>query len=122
MVSSANDLGVGKAVDRHGDTVILEYFDNPGQPPDERFRAVVPVKGLRRFRLDQEVRVFWQKDLVWRSGRLDEINEYRDISVRSRGQTMFLKERYVYIRWDRPLDDPVALPCARGLSAYLGGT
>jgi ATP-dependent helicase HepA len=107
MVSSANDLGVGKAVGRHGDTLILEYFDNPGQAPDGRFRAEVPVKSLRRFRLDQEVRVFWQKDLVWRSGRLEEINEYRDISVRSRGQSLFLKERNAYIRWDRPLDDPV---------------
>lgn len=107
IVSSANDLGVGKAVERHGDTLVLEYFDNPGQAPSERFRAKVPMKGLKRFRLDQEVRVFWQKDLVWRSGRLEEINEHRDITVRSRGQTLFLKECDVYIRWDRPLDDPV---------------
>jgi ATP-dependent helicase HepA len=107
IVSSANDLGVGKAVERHGDTLILEYFDNPGQAATERFRAQVPMKGLRRFKLDQEVRAFWQKDDVWHSGRLEEINQYRDISVRSRGQSLFLRERDVYIRWDRPLDDPV---------------
>ncbi|MGA5537816.1 protein DpdE [Mycolicibacterium nivoides] len=107
IVSSANDLGVGKAVARHGDRLTLEYFDNPGQPPDERFRAEVPMTGLRRFKLDQEVRVFWFKDDVWHSGRLEDINEHRDISVRSRGRSIFLQEKDVYIRWDRPLDDPV---------------
>lgn len=107
IVSSANDLGVGKAVARRDDILILEYFDNPGQPPEQRFRAEVPMTGLKRFRLDQEVRVFWLKDDVWHSGRLEEINEHRDISVRSRGRSIFLQEKDVYIRWDRPLTDPV---------------
>lgn len=107
IVSSANDLGVGKAVARRNDFLVLEYFDNPGQPPEQRFRTEVPMTGLRRFRLDQEVRVFWLKDDVWHSGRLEEINEHRDISVRSRGRSIFLQEKDVYIRWDRPLTDPV---------------
>lgn len=107
LISSANDLGVGKAVSRNGALLVLEYFDNPGQPAEQRFRAEVPLTGLRRFRLDQEVRAFWLKDSTWQSGRLDEINEYRDISVRTKGKTIFLKEKDVYVRWDRPLDDPV---------------
>lgn len=107
LISSANDLGVGKAVARNGELLVLEYFDNPGQSPDERFRAEVPLTGLRRFRLDQEVRAFWLKDSIWHSGRLEEINEYRDISVRSKGETLFLPEKDVFVRWDRPLDDPV---------------
>ncbi|MFD6677666.1 protein DpdE [Rhodococcus zopfii] len=107
IVSSENDLGVGKAVSRQGDQVILEYFDNPGQAPEERVRRAVSVRSMRRFNLDQEVRAFWQTELGWRSGRLDEINENRDILVRTRDGARFLRERDVYIRWDRPLHDPV---------------
>ncbi|MFI5509106.1 protein DpdE [Mycobacterium sp. NPDC051804] len=107
IVSTANNFGVGKAVARNGDALTLEYFDNPGQAPGERFRAQVPMTGLKRFKLDQEVRVFWEKNGIWHSGRLEDINEYRDISVRSRGESMFLPEKDVYIRWDRPLEDPV---------------
>ncbi|UQB75383.1 hypothetical protein KI427_09160 [Rhodococcus ruber] len=107
IVSSDNNLGVGKAVSRQGDQVILEYFDNPGQAPEERVRKVVSARSMRRFKLDQEVRAFWQTELGWRSGRLDEINENRDILVRTRDGTRFLRERDVYIRWDRALHDPV---------------
>lgn len=107
MVSSENALGVGKAVDRHGDTVVLEYFDNPAQAPEDRFRAEVSIRSMRRFTLDQEVRVFWTTDQGWRSGRLEESNEDRDIIVRSRDGVRHLRERDVYIRWDRPLHDPV---------------
>lgn len=54
LVSSANKLGVGKAVARHGNILVLEYFDHPGQAPSDRYRAEVPITGLRRFRLDQK--------------------------------------------------------------------
>ncbi|MFW0793304.1 protein DpdE [Gordonia sp. CPCC 205515] len=108
MVCSENSLGVGKAVDRRGDIVVLEYFDNPAQPAADRFHAEVHVRSLRRFRLDQEVRVFWSTDLGWLSGRLEPSNEHRDISVKTRdGGHKLLRERDVYIRWDRPLYDPV---------------
>src|ERR1700761_9404331 len=56
IVSSAHDLGRGKAIEGRGDKLILEYFDNPGQASHERFCAEVSVAELRRFRLDQEVR------------------------------------------------------------------
>lgn len=107
IISSENDFGVGKAVSRQGDKVVLEYFDNPGQSPEERSRAEVSSRSMRRFKLDQEVRVFWNTELGWQSGRLDEINENRDIVVRTRNGARFLPERDVYIRWDRPLRDPV---------------
>lgn len=121
IVASENDLGVGKAVDLKGDTVILEYFDNPGQLPEERFRTGVSVHKIRRFRLDQEVRAFWQTDRGWMSGRLDDINDHRDIVVLTTGGgARVLKERDVYIRWDKPLQDPVGFGAA-GLmeSPYL---
>ncbi|MFV1362550.1 protein DpdE [Mycolicibacterium elephantis] len=117
IVSSANELGVGKAVGREGDTVILEYFDNPGQPAEERFRMGVPVRSIRRFRLEQEIRAFWKdKGGAWLSGRLDDINQYRDIVVLTAGGgARVLNERDVYIRWDKPLEDPVGF----GASALM---
>ncbi|MGB6073210.1 MAG: protein DpdE [Rhodococcus sp. (in: high G+C Gram-positive bacteria)] len=107
LVSSDNNLGVGKAIKRNGDQVVLEYFDTPGQAPEERHRASVSATSMRRFKLDQEVRAFWQTEIGWRSGRLDEINENRDILVRTRDGAKFISEREVFIRWDQPLHDPV---------------
>lgn len=107
ITSSENTFGVGKAVNRQGDKVVVEYFDNPGQAPEERLRRAVSARSILRFKLDQEVRAFWHTELGWISGRLDEINENRDILVRTRDGARFLPERDVYIRWDRPLHDPV---------------
>ncbi|MFD4014864.1 protein DpdE [Streptomyces albidoflavus] len=119
LVSSANTLGAGKLVGKDGDGLILEYFDTPGQPPDERSRHTVPRKGLQRFTLAPETRVFWPTGAAWRSGRVIEATAHRDIHVRARDWEGYLAEEDLYVRWDQPLTDPVGFAGAGLLESPL---
>ncbi|RZE22532.1 hypothetical protein C0Q93_11625 [Streptomyces albidoflavus] len=119
LVSSANTLGAGKLVGKDGDGLILEYFDTPGQPPDERSRHTVPRKGLQRFKLAPETRVFWPTGAAWRSGRVIEATAHRDIHVRARDWEGYLAEEDLYVRWDQPLTDPVGFAGAGLLESPL---
>lgn len=119
LVSNANSLGAGKLVGKDGDGLILEYFDTPGQPPDERSRHTVPRKGLQRFTLAPETRVFWPTGAAWRSGRVIEATAHRDIHVRARDWEGYLAEEDLYVRWDQPLTDPVGFAGAGLLESPL---
>ncbi|MGW1802216.1 protein DpdE [Streptomyces sp. NPDC001984] len=119
LVSSANTLGAGKLVGKDGDGLILEYFDTPGQPPDERRRHTVPRKGLKRLTLAPETRVFWPTGAAWRSGRVIEATAHRDIHVRARNWEGYLAEEDLYVRWDQPLTDPVGFAGAGLLESPL---
>ncbi|MFI2118721.1 protein DpdE [Streptomyces rubiginosohelvolus] len=119
LVSSANTLGAGKLVGKDGDGLILEYFDTPGQPPDERRRHTVPREGLKRFTLAPETRVFWLTSAAWRSGRVIEATAHRDIHVRARNWEGYLTEEDLYVRWDQPLTDPVGFASAGLLESPL---
>jgi ATP-dependent helicase HepA len=107
LVSNANTLGPGKLVGRDGDGLILEYFDFPGQDPDERYRETVPRASLKRLTLAPELRVFWLADDRWRSGRVVETTAQRDIYVRGHEWEGYVAEERLHVRWDRPLTDPV---------------
>ncbi|MFH9493154.1 protein DpdE [Streptomyces halstedii] len=119
LVSSANALGPGKLVTRNGDELVLEYFDTPGQDPDERRRHTVPREGLKRFTLAPETRVFWHTGTAWRSGRVIEATAHRDIHVRARNWEGYLAEEDLYVRWDQPLTDPVGFAGAGLLESPL---
>ncbi len=119
LVSSANTLGAGKLVGKDGDGLILEYFDTPGQHPDERRRHTVPREGLRRFTLAPETRVFWHTGIAWRSGRVIDATAHRDIHVRARNWEGYLAEADLYVRWDQSLTDPVGFAGAGLLESPL---
>lgn len=107
LVFPPNQLGPGKLVATDGDRLVLEYFDSPGQEPLERVRETVPRRGLQRFDFQPETRVFWESDGRWRSGRIIESNEHRDLYVRARDWEGFVPEDRLYVRWNQPLADPV---------------
>jgi len=91
-----------------GQLLVLEYFDTPGQAPEDRYREAVSRESLKRHDLSPESRVFWQdKNMFWRSGRILETNEHGDICIRGHDWEGFVAEPELYVRWDRPLDDPV---------------
>ncbi|MFE9951812.1 protein DpdE [Streptomyces sp. NPDC005531] len=119
LVSSANALGPGKLVAGNDDELVLEYFDTPGQDPDERRRHTVPREGLKRFTLAPETRVFWHTGTAWRSGRVIEATAHRDIHVRARNWEGYLAEEDLYVRWDQPLTDPVGFAGAGLLESPL---
>lgn len=123
VVSSANALGPGKAMAQEGsDSIVVEYFDNPGQPVEKRYREEVPRASLKRLPLNNETRVFWEVGGSWRSGRVIRTTEQRDIHVKGHEWEGFVDERELHVRWQRPLTDPVGFG-AVGLmeSPFLAG-
>ncbi|MET9346282.1 protein DpdE [Streptomyces termitum] len=118
-MSRANQWGPGKLVGREGDDLVLEYFDTPGQEPQERHRETVPRASLSRFALPVELRVFWAAGGRWRSGRVINVTGHREIQVRGHEWEGYLKEKDLYVRWDRPLDDPVGFAGAGLLESPL---
>ncbi|MFC7504233.1 hypothetical protein ACFQRR_19435, partial [Nocardioides sp. GCM10030258] len=120
LVSSANTFGPGKLVGRDGDNLVLAYFDAPSQTPEEMYQENVPRASLKRFALSPELRVFWQdKTAQWRSGRIIETTEHGDILVRGHEWDGHLLEAQIFVRWDQPLNDPVAFGAAGLLESPL---
>jgi ATP-dependent helicase HepA len=56
LVTDTNALGPGKLIEFDEDDLVLEYFDNPGQAPENRPRLSVPRRGSRRFALNRRLR------------------------------------------------------------------
>lgn len=119
LVSSTNGLGPGKLVTTDGDQLVLEYFDTPGQASADRLRMSVPRSSLRRFDLKLETRVFWLVDDRWHSGRIVETTRHRDILVRSRERDEYVSEARLFVRWHRPLADPVGFAAGALLESPL---
>ncbi|WP_394250308.1 protein DpdE [Arthrobacter pityocampae] len=118
-MSNTNALGPGKLVGRDGDDLVLEYFDNPGQRAEERTRLSVPRRGLHRFVMRAETRVFWVSAGTWRSGRVIEVTEHGDIYVRARDWEGHLQEEDLFVRWAMPLTDPVGFGAGGMLESPL---
>ncbi|MGY1780311.1 protein DpdE [Geodermatophilus sp. SYSU D01036] len=121
MISPVNQFGPGKAVAADGDDLVLEYFDTPGQSPADRIRRSVPRASLQRFDFKPETRVFWQSGDRWRSGRVIEATEHRDITVRETGGEWegFVPESRLFVRWHQPLLDPVGFAAGGLLESPL---
>ncbi|WP_256792972.1 protein DpdE [Terrabacter sp. Ter38] len=108
LLSSDNGFGPGKLVAREGDKLVLEYFDAPGQVPSDRYREAVSRASLTRLALSPELRVFWQDaNERWRSGRIIEVSAHNDIHVRGHEWEGFVPEERLFVRWNKPLTDPV---------------
>jgi ATP-dependent helicase HepA len=107
LISDTNTLGPGKLVGVNGDELVLEYFDTPGQAPEERPRLSVPRRALHKFPLVPETRVFWISGAKWRSGRVIETTSHGDIYVRARDWEGHVPAENLYVRWHLPLTNPV---------------
>jgi len=120
LTSSVNTFGPGKLVGREGENLVLEYFDTPGQAAENRYQESVSRASLRRLSLSPELRVFWT-DIAgrWRSGRILESNSHGDICVRGHEWEGFVPQQDLYVRWDRPLTDPVGFASAGLLESPL---
>jgi ATP-dependent helicase HepA len=119
LVSDTNALGPGKLVARDGENLVLEYFDTPGQSQEDRTRISVPRRGLRRFVMKAETRVFWISAGKWRSGRIIETAPDGDIYVRTRDGEGFISEERLFVRWHLPLTDPVGFAAGGLLESPL---
>lgn len=119
LVSDTNALGPGKLVAVDGKHLVLEYFDHPGNAPEDRTRLSVPRSGLHRFALKAETRVFWVSAAKWRSGRVIETTAHGDIYVRARDWEGYVSEEDLFVRWHLPLTDPVGFAAGGLLESPL---
>jgi ATP-dependent helicase HepA len=108
MSRDHRSLGIGKIANVANDAATIEYFDSVANPVAERLQA-----GLDRLvvaRLDRQMRVYFRREETWGVGRvLDE--ELGRVCVRPPGDApdVWLGVEELFVRWDMPLDDPVAV-------------
>lgn len=116
LESKSNGLGAGKAL-RKGETpgtILLEYFDSPGQPAEDRHTEEVEITELKRHQFMSESRVYWQRadaEPRWAAGRVMSVAPDGQVEVRSAGgrDHLFLDVADLYVRWNEPLRDPTAM-------------
>ena len=119
VVSTSNELGPGKVVSLDRVAAVVEYFDHPGQLPGNRHKRTVAQETLTRLSLNHEIRVFWKKNDRWVSGRIVHTTEERDVQVRAHEWEGFVDEKELFVRWQRPLTDPVGFAAAGLLESPL---
>ncbi len=110
------DLGIGKVASVAGHTIAVEYFDSVANPVAQR--VSVAANRLRSAPLDVQQRVWYRHQDQWRVARLMEIETGR-VRVRPSGDLpdVWLGIEEMYVRWDRPLADPIAVMQTRELES-----
>src|SRR5262245_39588635 len=106
------ELGIGKVAGHVEGAIAVEYFDSVAEPV--AFRVEVPAKRLRFAPLGRQQRVYFQRRGGWGVGRVIEI-EFGRAQVRPPGGSgdVWLGLEELYVRWDRPMEDPTAVMQAR---------
>jgi ATP-dependent helicase HepA len=100
------DLGIGKVVDLRDKTVIVAYFDVPGEQPT--YEASVPRSIVRVFSLPEQTRVFY-RDLDssrWRVGRIIEGEGATCIVAFPNQDVANLPREQLFVRWSKPINNP----------------
>lgn len=101
-----NDLGLGKVI-QHGETMsIVQYFDSPANSDWPQFE--VPTSELKRITLPGQTRAYFFDSALgaWKMGRIfDHIDDAIHIHLPNK-QNAKVSEQDVYVRWNKPLDDP----------------
>jgi ATP-dependent helicase HepA len=115
LVSSMahRDLGIGKVVSSFDGRLGIEYFDSVVAPSVHQIEVesdrVLPA------RLDRQMRVFFREGGIWRVGRVLETALGGRVRVRPPGDSpdLWLAEQDLFMRWDRPLENPLEILRAR---------
>lgn len=108
LVINAETDGLGKIVQIEGNKALVEYFDTPSI--EKQYHVTVPITSIRRKRLGRNTRVFILDEITkqWRIGRVRE-DDGEGVEVRmAHKQDIYLSYEHVFVRWKRPIDDPVS--------------
>lgn len=98
-------LGIGKQVDRQGDSCSIEYFDSP---TSETVVRTVDARSVAPAALAEQTRIyhFDQGAGVWEIGRLLDDHGDSHLVQFPNGKTKHLRSETVFVRWARPIQDP----------------
>lgn len=105
--------GIGKCLRVSGDEVEIEYFDSIS--PTGRYKAGAHRSQVKPVQVSPQRRCYWQDETGWRVGRViwQGDGEY---GVRPPGADFDIRvmEEELYVRWNRPTDDPTDVLVAYG--------
>ena len=115
VVAESEPLGIGKLVNRSGDTGEVEFFESPFGP--RLHRRCFKIPQIRAVELGLQTRVFWldRTTGLWKAGRVDG----PPIRMQTSGEDEELyfirfpnqNDRHIsvsdlYVRWSHPVADP----------------
>ncbi len=106
-INNQEKLGLGKIIQMKDSTGVIEYFDSPTNVISHRLS--VPISTINRKRLGRNTRVFIHDEIAnqWRIGRVRD-DDGEGVEVRlAHKQDVYLAYDKVFVRWKRPIDDPV---------------
>lgn len=121
-------LGIGKQVDRQGDSCSVEYFDSP---TSEAIVRTVDARSVEPVALAEQTRVYHFDQVVgvWEIGRLLDDHGDSHLVQFPNGKTKHLRSEEIFVRWARPIQDPTPFLANRinesprfsdSRSAYVG--
>jgi ATP-dependent helicase HepA len=111
--SYAHRLGVGKILRVSGENVEIEYFDSIS--PTSRCRVMARRIQVKPVQVSLQRRCYWEDEAGWRVGRVVWVGG-REYGVRPPNSDLDLMvpEEQLYVRWNKPITDPVDVLVARG--------
>src|SRR5262249_2971547 len=104
--STANDLGIGKLAEaEEGGHALIHYFPSPLQPLHQ---ARVPIDSLELVILDRQTRAYFRAPASgrWRAGRVLNPDGWGYFVAFPNKQLLPVASEPLFVRWDRPIDDP----------------
>ena len=106
-------LGIGKCLTVSADKVEIEYFDSISATG--RHRATARRGQVKAVRLNLQRRCYWMAKGNWRVGRVVWLGDC-EYGVRLPNSDLDIKipEAELYVRWDKPIDDPIEVLVAHG--------
>lgn len=115
VISSDNNLGIGKILEISAATADLEYFRSIGET---RLIETVPYHSLKRVRLERHTRCYFRSEdeEFWQIGRVDTWHQddlWYEVHLPNKG-LRYVTEADIYVRYDRPISDPTDVLVAKG--------
>lgn len=110
-------LGVAKVTRVENGTAHLEWFDSIARPV--AWSETVPLEDIIPWTPERQARVYFRTE-AWKVGRVVD-EEFGRVCVRPPGDApdIWLGIEDLFVRWDRPLDNPVAVMQAVGMETPL---
>ncbi|MGW0927592.1 protein DpdE [Streptomyces sp. NPDC002644] len=116
FVSTGGGPGIGVIGAVEGGNVRVDYFESPANAVAES--VWVPAAKVRREVLEPEERVWWRNaDGLWNSARVKLAEHARGSYIVRIPNVEFdlpIPEEQLFVRWDRPVQDPAADLTVRG--------
>jgi ATP-dependent helicase HepA len=117
VVENNSSLGPAKLIQIHAGAATIEYFDSVAE--DGRVQREVRLSSLKKYHVWPQTRVFLSSpDGTWQTGRVIQTDPDREnYLVKSSDDLRYVPEKDMYVRWNRPLENPLGVAAAGGFES-----